>query len=119
MLDPGGSAGGARPSVSVVVASRASLEELREALVSILPLCRAHGVEVVVVRHGEPEEIAALAAEFPRFGFLRAPVDDGDAPLRSLGMAAANGDIVMFTVDRDPGILERLLHLLRDRLPAD
>ena len=117
-MDPGATAGDAGPSLSVVVASRGTRAELLALMEAILPLCRAHGVEVVVVRRDDPDEIAALAAGFPHFGFLRAPEDGGEATLRSLGLSAAHGDIVMLTADDDPRARERLLHLLRDRLPA-
>lgn len=104
------------PAFSVVVTSRGDPGKLRSLLAGLLPLCAAHGVQAVVVRAGPVEEALALADEHPGARFLH-PADDRapDAALRSAGMAAADGDVVLFGSDGDPSLPARLLHLLRSQ----
>ncbi|MEW5931367.1 MAG: hypothetical protein AB1941_28200 [Gemmatimonadota bacterium] len=113
---PRGSSPPDTPAFSVVVTSREDPEALRSLLAGLLPLCAAHGVQAVVVRAGPVEEALALADEHPGARFLH-PADGGapDAALRSAGMAAADGDVVLFGSDRDPSLPARLLHLLRSQ----
>ena len=108
------------PTFSVVVTSRGDPRALRSLLAGLLPTCAAHGVQALVVRAGPVDEALALADEHPGARFLHPADDDApDVALRSAGMAAADGDVVLFGSDRDPSLPGRLLHLLRSQgVPA-
>lgn len=101
------------PTFSLVVTSRGDPGTLRALLGELLPLCAAHGVQAVVVRGGRVEDALALADEHPSAHLIHSP-DEEAAPgsLRAAGMAAADGDVVLFGADDDPALRERLLHLL-------
>lgn len=107
------------PTFSLVVTSRGDAGALRALLAGLLPLCAAHGVQTLVVRAGPVDEALALADEHPAVRFLLPPGEAGPGALRAAGMAAAEGDVVMFGTDDDPALRERLLHLLRSHgVPA-
>lgn len=101
------------PTVSVVVASGGAPDVLRGLLAALAPTCEAHGVEVLVVCGGPEDDAPAVAAEHPGAYVLRAPGGAPAAALRSLGMRAARGDVVLLADAHDPAAPERLRHLLR------
>jgi hypothetical protein len=100
------------PTFSLVATSRGDPGALRAMLAGLLPLCAAHGVQMVVVRAGPADEVLALAEQHPAARFLLPPGDAAPGALRAAGMAAAEGDVVLFGADDDPVLRERLLHLL-------
>lgn len=99
------------PALSLVLTSQGVPDALRALLAELLPDCAAGGVEVVVVRCGPTDE--ALAREHPPVRWVRPGTDAAPGALRSAGMAAAGGDVVMLAADDDPDAPARLRHLLR------
>jgi glycosyltransferase involved in cell wall biosynthesis len=82
-----------------VVASFRERRLLDECLVSLLPQCEEQGAEVVVARCCPEAEFRQLEKEYPRVLFVPAPDGSSVPYLRSLGLAAADGDIVALTED--------------------
>jgi glycosyltransferase involved in cell wall biosynthesis len=85
--------------ISVAVAANRSPELLRACLASLVPQCRAHGADLIVVRTGSPTELAQLEHEWPTARFIAAPPDASIPELRGLGLQAASGDFVALTED--------------------
>jgi glycosyltransferase involved in cell wall biosynthesis len=90
---------GDAPTVSVVVASFRERRLLDACLASLLPQCSAHRAEVVVARVCPVAEFRELERTYPEVLFVPAPDGSSVPYLRSLGLAAADGDIVALTED--------------------
>jgi glycosyltransferase involved in cell wall biosynthesis len=89
-----------RPTVSVVIASRARPEALAACLTAIVDQARRHGAEVIVTRGSG--DIETLQEAYPDIRFIAAD-PEADAPaLRALGLAAASGDIIALVDDDRP-----------------
>lgn len=92
----------AEPTHSIVLASTQPRGVLERRLAGLVRECEALGVELVVARATQPEELQELAEAFPYALFMPAP--DGSTPrqLRAIGITAADGDVVtMVEDDRD------------------
>lgn len=91
--------GRSAPRVSVVVASFRERKLLDDCLASLLPQCASHDAEVVVARACPEDEFHSLQSDYPKVLFVPAPEGSGVPYLRSLGLAAAEGDVVALTED--------------------
>jgi hypothetical protein len=89
------------PTVSVVVATGAKADALRQLLLDVEPSCRQRGAELIVVGV-VAEELERLRTAFPAVLFAEAPKGADQAELRSLGTAAASGDIIIISDDTRP-----------------
>ena len=99
------------PRISVVVASDRSRTLLDACLRSLLPQCGRLGAEIVVARPSELGDLAAVRRSYPGVRVVAAPERSTVPQLRSVGMAAAHGDIVAVTEDHcvaDPDWLQLL-----------
>ncbi|HEX2190631.1 MAG TPA: glycosyltransferase [Longimicrobiaceae bacterium] len=101
------------PTLSLVLTSQGDPAKLESLLAGLLAECAAAGVEVVVVRAGPVDEARSPAREHPAVRWVRPGKDTAPDALRSAGMAAATGDVVMLASDDDPDAPARLRHLLR------
>jgi hypothetical protein len=84
------------PTISVLVVSEKTPEELTACLDSLLPVCSRLPAQLVVVRAVDGEELHALKSAYPRVRFVAAPKGASAADMREIAMAAADGDIVCF-----------------------
>ena len=91
---------GAKPTVTVVVASKGDRSSLERCLAALVPQCSRFGAEVIVARAGAGPEVASLGRAMPQIRFILAPSDSDIDQLRALGMVEADGDIVALTDDR-------------------
>ena len=99
------------PRISVVVASDRSRQLLDSCLHSLLDQCGRLGAEIVVARPSDLGDLAAVRRSYPGVRVVAAPERSTVPQLRSVGMAAAHGDIVAVTEDHcvaDPDWLELL-----------
>ena len=87
------------PSLSVVLLSEGTPEELERALASIGERCRSLSAEVIVVRRAMGEGVAELSAAHPGVVFLEAPVGSSSAEMREIGVHCASGDILAMRTD--------------------
>ncbi|MGI9076811.1 MAG: glycosyltransferase family 2 protein [Gemmatimonadaceae bacterium] len=90
---------GALPTLTVVIASNGSRSGLEACLASVSAQCARLDAELIVVRAAPGAEIQILGTLHPAVRFLPAPGGTTVPELRSLGMAEANGDIVVFSED--------------------
>ncbi len=89
------------PRISLVVLSSGDARGLRRCLRELLPGCARRDVEVVVVcAAGRPPKWAE--ATYPGVRLVSAR-SGTDAQRRALGLAAAQGDIVVFASEREAG----------------
>ncbi len=100
------------PVVSVVVVASGAAP-LARSLARLARDCGRRGVELVAV-HGDadPADAGALQAAYPGVRFVPAPGRVSGSVLRQRGLAAAEGDIVVFADDVEaaaPGWLEERL----------
>lgn len=84
------------PTLSVVVISEHSRTDLESCLEGMLPACTAHRAQLVVVRAAAPEEIRDLRRTYPTVRFAAAAPGTAVPDMRTIGMKAAEGDIVLF-----------------------
>ena len=91
---------GDHPTTSLVIASRASLDALRDLMDSALPAAASQFGEIVVAHGGPAGELGPLAAAHPDVHFVAAP-DDAPATLRRVGVAHATGAVVRIMSDSD------------------
>lgn len=89
------------PAVSLVIATKKRASELRALLDAVEPRCRERGAELVVAGMDE-QQAAELQPVFPAVIFADAPSGADTAELRSLGTAAASGDIIILSDDTRP-----------------
>lgn len=103
---------GAKPTISVVIASNRAPELLDACLASLVGQCRRAKAELIVARAGDTPGIATLAHLNPPIRLIAAPANTSIPQLRGAGMAVATGDIVALTEDHciaDPHWIETLL----------
>ena len=105
---------GSEPRHSIVLASTQPREVLERRLSPLVRDCEALGVELVVARATQPEELAALAARFPYALFMPAPDGSTVRQLRAIGITAADGDVVTMLED-DCDVPEGWVAALRGR----
>jgi glycosyltransferase involved in cell wall biosynthesis len=112
-----------QPELTVVIPTYNRLDTLRHVVPSLLrSTLRAERYEIVVAdsnsNDGTREYLAGVAREYPRVRHFPGPYT-GRAMARNAGIAAARGEIVMFTdadIIASPDLLERHLdHHLRKR----
>ena len=106
-----------RPTISVVVASSATLDLLSASLRALEARCARVSAQLIVVRACPDSELEELRASMPEARFLFAPPGATHRELRRLGMAQAAGDIVAFTSDHqviDDAWAAVLLHAAPD-----
>lgn len=99
------------PRISVVIASDRSRALLDSCLHSLLEQCGRLGAEIVVARPSDLGDLAAVRRSYPGVRVVAAPERSTVPQLRSVGLAAAHGDIVAVTEDHcvaDPDWLELL-----------
>jgi hypothetical protein len=87
------------PTVSVLITSAGDLAKLDAGLGLLEPPCRARGWQLVVVRSGDGSVGWQLKTRYTSVQFLNAPAGTTVADMRVIGMAAADGDIVIFGED--------------------
>lgn len=92
------------PHYSLVIASTGSRASLEACLAALGPVCAERQVELVVARATEPAELLSLQEAYDNVLFMPAPDGSSMAQLKTFGLAAAEGDIVVFATDdqRDP-----------------
>jgi glycosyltransferase involved in cell wall biosynthesis len=96
-------------NVSIVIASVAREQSLRECLESATD--EANGAEIVVATSEEPQTLE-LRAKFPHVRFIIRPAEASVFELRSAGIEAAHGDIIALAEGHTtfaPGWLSALL----------
>lgn len=93
-------AGGATPSIGVVVVSLGDAGQLRTLLAGLAPACSEYGADLVVVRRGPPLTLLDLDQAGVRVVF-GSPAD-GEADLRARGARELQSDVTVFTTDHDP-----------------
>lgn len=101
--------------LSVVTASFSGEEALRRCLQSIVP--QAPGAEVLVATAAAGDGVVRLEREFPTVRFVTAAPSTSVFRLRSLGLAAARGPIIVLTEDHctaNPGWLTALAAALSE-----
>lgn len=102
------------PFVSVVVSSRAEGEELRSWLSRLESVRGEHDVEVVLVRRADAPPVDVMASESASLRVVAAPPEASTpGALHRIGMATADGDVVLLTDDGDARAAPRLRALLR------
>ena len=87
------------PSLSVILLSEGTPEQLERALASIEGRCRALAAEVIAVRAELGDAVSELSAAHPGVIFLDAPKGSSSAALRLLGVDFASGDILTLRMD--------------------
>jgi hypothetical protein len=92
-------AGGERPTLSVVVPFVNGLDDLRGCLAALDAERRRHALEVIVVERHGPETGAAVAAEFPWVRVLSAEPGTPIPRLRALAFGAARAPSVAVIED--------------------
>ncbi len=90
---------GGVPTLTVVIASSGTTAALDNCLASVCSQCARFDAELIVVSSVPGAEVHVLATLCPTARFVLAPADAMVPQLRSLGMAEANGDIVVFSDD--------------------
>jgi hypothetical protein len=87
-----------RPRISVVIASRAEPDWLSAWLPAMAAQCEAAAVELIVVRTAN---VAGLRAQLRHRGVsvVFAGAEQTEDTLRSVGLAAASGDIILLVGD--------------------
>jgi protoporphyrinogen oxidase len=103
----------AQPSISCVVTSVEAQPELEARLHLLTAECVPNGVEIVVARMGNGDELERLRSAFPTVRFVSCPAGSSTADLRSAGMAEAEGDIVAMLDGRTEQAGLRLSQLVR------
>jgi len=106
------------PTVSIVVASTGPRSDLEACIETLLPVCRTSGIELVVARSTTPGEFRELEQRYRAALFMPAPDASSARVLRSFGIAAAEGDIVVFTDDSRLPDAEWLRHIAALTAPA-
>lgn len=87
------------PSLSVILLSEGSSEQLGRALASIAGRCRALSAEVIVVRADSGHAASELGGSHPGVIFLEAPEGSSAAAMRVIGVDFASGDILALRTD--------------------
>ena len=107
----------APPSLSIVVASTGQRHRLIADLAAAAPQCAREQVELIVARADTPAGLVELTKAFPDARFIDAPPSTDVQQLRSVGFAAARGDLVTLLDQTDSqGIFhKRWVHELRRR----
>ncbi len=110
-----------RPTISVVVASRAPLDDLDQKVAALIPDCGDLDAEIVVARACDGDELRWLKSHHPKVRWVDCPAGSSRFELRAAGMADAEGDIVTLLDDDAalaPGRLDHLRTLRVDE-PAE
>jgi glycosyltransferase involved in cell wall biosynthesis len=85
------------PRVSVIIPIYNDATRLARCLAALeAQTCARTGFEIIVVDNGSTDDIAAVAARFPRVRFLSEPAP-GSYAARNTGVAASSGEVVAFT----------------------
>lgn len=87
------------PSLSVILLSEGSRDDLDRALASIEPRCAMLGAEVIVVRQQIADDMIELNSTHPGVIFLDAPKGTTSAVMRETGIDRASGDILALRMD--------------------
>ena len=97
------------PRISVVIPTRDRAASLRLCLAALVAQLDPEFDEAIVVDDGSADETASLAVEFPSVIWLRQE-SLGTCAARNQGVAAANGEVVLF-IDDDvvcsPGLITK------------
>lgn len=107
-----------RPTLSIVLASVESRTIAESCITALVARCENAEAELIVVRPGGAPLGGGSARYRSRVRFVTAPADCSTQELRSQGMLAARGDIVLMLEDT-PGVelhaIERILGMPRQR----
>jgi hypothetical protein len=110
-----------RPTFSIVLASVESRTIVEACVTALLSRCEGAEAEVIVVRAEGAPLMASSSRHRSRVRFVTAPADCSTQELRSYGMRAAHGDIVLLMEDA-PGmelqVIERTVALATRRSGA-
>lgn len=87
------------PSLSVILLSEGSRDDLDRALASIEPRCVTLGAEVIVVRQEIADHLVELNATHPGVIFLDSPKGTTSAAMREAAIGRASGDILALRMD--------------------
>lgn len=110
---------GSGPNVSFIVISDGDGRSLELCLASLSPRSRPAGVEIVVVRScSSARESTQLQDTYPTVQFVFAKPRTPVSELRARGMAAAEGDIVVFVDDQKPLPRDWLARLAAAKVPG-
>lgn len=103
-----GSEGGRRrgnqtsPSLSVVLVADGDCAQLYVTIRSLDSQIAEYGAQLVVVRRNADPGIESALSQVARYRLVRAPDDCPRSEMRALGMAAAQGDIVVLRDNASP-----------------
>lgn len=106
---------GDKPTISVLLTSTGQRSRLESCLEQLLPVCADLDAELVVVRAYNDQELAEMRAAFPGVRFTAAPAGSTVPELRAIGMAGADGDIVVLGDDASMTTTELVERLLPTR----
>ncbi len=81
--------------ISVLLTSTGQRDRLEACLRQLSPVCQQLEAELIVARAYNDQELAEMRVAFPEVYFAAAPAGSTLAELRTVGMAGADGDIVV------------------------
>lgn len=99
------------PTVSVVAVAREDADVTIRELTARYGRWAQFGVELIVVCGGDTTWNQPVSALHPIVRVIYGPADASDAQLRSIGLAGAEGDLVMLVDDAATADEEWLAHL--------
>ena len=88
-----------RPTFSIILAAVESRAIAESYLTALVTCCDDAEAELIVVRADGAQLIGTSARHASRIRFVTAPADGTTQELRSLGMRAARGDIILMVDD--------------------
>jgi hypothetical protein len=90
------------PSLSVVLVADGDCAELNRTIRSLDTQIAEYGAQLVIVRRNADPNIESALSQVARYRLVRAPDDCSRSEMRALGMAAAQGDIVVLRDNGSP-----------------
>lgn len=90
------------PSLSVVLVADGDCAELNRTIQSLDTQIAEYGAQLVIVRRNADPSIESALSQVTRYRLVRAPEDCPRSEMRALGMAAAQGDIVVLRDNGSP-----------------
>lgn len=88
-----------RPTISIVLASSQPRSALDACVTTLTARCAGSRTELIVARADSALHIGLLSRVYPQARFVSAPGECSIGELRSYGMKAATGDIVLLLDD--------------------
>jgi hypothetical protein len=90
------------PSLSVVLVADGDCTELNRTIRLLDTQIAEYGAQLVIVRRNADPGIESALSQVARYRLVRAPDDCPRSEMRALGMAAAQGDIVVLRDNSSP-----------------